>query len=110
MVDCNQDVEQNIPVKTSLFANWQAEKTSIRERNMVMYDNEVMADITLVVGGNKKTTREFPCHKYILCVCSSIFYAMFYGSMASKDNTILIPDVEPEIFAAFLKYVLKKHI
>ena len=108
MADREQDVQQKVPAKNSLFANWQSENTSIRERNMVMYDNSVMSDVTLVVGGDNKPTREFSCHKYILCVCSSIFYAMFYGAMASKENSISIPDVDPEIFSDFLRYVLNK--
>ena len=100
-----EQLKQKGPAKNSLMASWQAEKTSIRERNMVMCDNPVMSDVTLVVAGKTNTTKEFSCHKYILCVCSSVFYAMFYGATATNENTIQIPDVNPEIFAEFLKYV-----
>lgn len=34
--------------------NWQATKTTLRERNAAMFDNELMADIRFIVGNAGK--------------------------------------------------------
>ena len=84
--------------------NWQANKASVRERNAVMFNNELMADIHFVVGHGSGAVR-IPAHKYTLATGSSVFYAMFYGQLADSDKDIKIPDVEPSAFLNLLRLV-----
>ena len=85
---------------------WQTAKTGIRERNAAMCNNELMADIHFRVSYNGGESQVFPSHKYVLAVGSSVFFAMFYGSLAETSEEILVPDVEPEAFLKMLKYVI----
>uniref|UniRef100_A0A8D3BHE2 BTB domain-containing protein n=1 Tax=Scophthalmus maximus TaxID=52904 RepID=A0A8D3BHE2_SCOMX len=74
--------------------NWQGLYPTLRERNSVMFNNEMMADVHFVVGPTGGTQR-VPGHKYVLAVGSSVFHAMFYGELAEDQEEIRIPDVEP---------------
>ncbi|XP_078412581.1 BTB/POZ domain-containing protein 3 isoform X1 [Cetorhinus maximus] len=84
--------------------NWQGLYPTIRERNAVMFNNDLMADVHFVVGPQGGTQR-LPGHKYVLAVGSSVFHAMFYGELAEDKDEIRIPDVEPGAFLAMLKYI-----
>ncbi|KAF1394523.1 hypothetical protein PFLUV_G00001200 [Perca fluviatilis] len=84
--------------------NWQGLYPTLRERNSVMFNNEMMADVHFVVGPPGGTQR-VPGHKYVLAVGSSVFHAMFYGELAEDQEEIRIPDVEPPSFLAMLKYI-----
>lgn len=42
------------PGIATLDPNWQATKASVRERNAAMFNNQLMADITFVVGSPGK--------------------------------------------------------
>ncbi|XP_014013038.1 BTB/POZ domain-containing protein 3 [Salmo salar] len=84
--------------------NWQGLYSTIRERNSVMFNNELMADVHFVVGQTGGTQR-LPGHRYVLAVGSSVFHAMFYGELAENRDEIRIPDVEPAAFLAMLKYI-----
>ncbi|KAG9339047.1 hypothetical protein JZ751_024242 [Albula glossodonta] len=110
--------------------NWQGLYPTIRERNSVMFNNELMADVHFVVGPPGGTQR-LPGHRvsidsparpsshpgrrswkrptaggsYVLAVGSSVFHAMFYGELAEDKDEIRIPDVEPPSFLAMLKYI-----
>ncbi|KAL6466819.1 hypothetical protein MHYP_G00246230 [Metynnis hypsauchen] len=84
--------------------NWQGLYSTIRERNAVMFNSELMADVHFEVGQPEETQR-LPGHKYVLAVGSSVFHAMFYGELAEDKDEISIPDVEPAAFLAMLKYI-----
>ncbi|KAK2818223.1 hypothetical protein Q7C36_022156 [Tachysurus vachellii] len=97
--------QQNISNNNTVQGcNWQGLYPTIRERNAIMFNNELMADVHFVVGPTGGTQR-VPGHKYILAVGSSVFYAMFYGELAEDKDEIRIPDVEPHSFLAMLKYI-----
>ncbi|XP_008187685.1 BTB/POZ domain-containing protein 6 isoform X2 [Acyrthosiphon pisum] len=88
----------------TLDPNWQAIKSTVRERNAAMFNNDLMADIYFVVG-NPGHTQRIPSHKYILATGSSVFYAMFYGGLADTKEEIEVPDVEPTAFLTLLRYL-----
>ena len=72
-----------------------------------MFNNPFLADVNFVVGeGPDQQT--IPAHKYVLATGSSVFCAMLYGDLASKDvaDIITIPDVEPETFHNLLRSVV----
>lgn len=80
--------------------NWQSNKNNIRERNAAMINNELMSDITFLIGPCKKPIY---AHKYVLSIGSAVFYAMFHGNLAESKRVIEIPDVEPVAFLALLR-------
>lgn len=85
--------------------NWQQSCKSVRERNAVMFNSDLMADCFFVVGSLPKTQR-IPAHKYVLATGSTVFFTMFYGSLADQEDSqkdIEIPDVEPAAFLNMLK-------
>lgn len=93
------------PEQTS-HINWQASKTSVRERNAAMFNNELISDITFIVGqkgSSFSSQQRIPAHKYVLATGSSVFYAMFYGGLAEAKDEIEIPDVEPAAFLTLLR-------
>ncbi|CAG2115766.1 unnamed protein product, partial [Medioppia subpectinata] len=87
--------------------NWQAFKTTVRERNAALFNNDLMSDISFVVGqkGSNSGQQRIPAHKYVLATGSSVFYAMFFGGLAEERTEIEIPDVEPSAFLTLLKYM-----
>ncbi|XP_078050841.1 BTB/POZ domain containing protein 3 lute [Augochlora pura] len=92
------------PEDCTLDPNWQATKSSVRERNAAMFNNHLMADIIFIVGSPGQT-QTIPAHKYVLATGSSVFYAMFYGGLAENKRDIEVPDVEPAAFLALLRYM-----
>ena len=82
--------------------NWQAGMTNVREKNSVMYNNSLMADVYFTVG-NDNNKQRIPAHQYVLATGSSVFYAMFYGGLADKKEEISLPDVEPIAFQNLLR-------
>ncbi|CAC5421121.1 BTBD3_6 [Mytilus coruscus] len=90
--------------KASEEFNWQANQSSVRERNAVMFNNPLMADVFFKVG-TVPHQQKIPAHKYILATGSSVFYAMFFGGLADAKHVIEIPDVEPQAFLNLLRYL-----
>lgn len=86
---------------------WQATKATVRERNAAMFNNDLMADITFVVGAGTvpdEHVQTIPAHKYVLATGSSVFFAMFFGGLADDtQKEITVPDVEPMAFLTLLK-------
>ena len=82
--------------------NWQSCQSTVRDRNSVMFNSDLMSDVQFIVGSTNK--QKIPAHKYVLATGSSVFYAMFYGTMAEITDEIEVPDIEPSAFLALLKY------
>ena len=100
----------NLELNSSQFSttadpdhNWQANEATVRERNAIMFNSELMADVHFVVG-SEPHAQCIPAHKYVLATGSSVFYAMFYGGLADGKNDIRIPDIEPTAFLNLLRY------
>lgn len=96
-------VSTSISSSPSLWScdNWHRGVT-VRDRNAVMFNNELMSDVTFLVGP-KNAAQRIPAHKYVLATGSSVFFAMFYGDLAENTSEIVTPDVEPEAFLTLLK-------
>ena len=90
---------------------WKTESTfmaaSIKERNKSMVNNSLLSDVTFVVQdnwSNKEIT--VYAHKYVLSIASPVFFAMFYGAMASDGAQRLpLPDCDAESLKEFLSFV-----
>ena len=89
--------------------NWQATKTSIKDRLAFMFNNEVMADVHFVVGKGQNIQR-IPAHKFVLSIGSAVFDAMFNGGMATTNEEIELPDIEPSAFLALLKFLYSDEV
>uniref|UniRef100_A0A8C5HLY2 BTB/POZ domain-containing protein 6-B-like n=1 Tax=Gouania willdenowi TaxID=441366 RepID=A0A8C5HLY2_GOUWI len=89
--------------------SWQCSHPTLRERNALMFNNELMADVHFIVGP-LGASQKIPAHKYVLAVGSSVFCAMFYSDLAEEESAIHIPDVEPAAFLILLKYMYSDEI
>ncbi len=89
--------------------NWQACKTTVKERLSYMFNNDVMADVHFVVGKAPNVQR-IPAHKFVLSIGSAVFDAMFNGGMATKSDEVEIPDVEASAFLALLKFLYSDEV
>ena len=82
---------------------WQTSKSTVLERNMHMFNNPVMSDIKFVFPYHDK--QSIPAHKYVLATSSPVFFAMFYGELREKKETIEIDESDPDIFLQFLCFL-----
>jgi len=82
--------------------NWQATKTTVKERFAFMFNNEILCDVHFIVGRDIQQQR-IPAHKFVLSVGSAVFDAMFNGTLATRADEIELPDVEPAAFLALLR-------
>lgn len=93
--------------------NWQANKSTVRERNAAMFNNDLMADIRFIVGSDGKfrqtnvASRHLSpsgcvinvrvrlslrlyehCFNYVLCVCVFSPFAFLFHPCAEQVQTI----------------------
>jgi len=81
--------------------NWQASKSTIKERLGFMFNNELLADIHFIVGKDANIKR-IAAHKFVLSIGSAVFDAMFNGGLHMASAEIELPDVEPAAFLSLL--------
>lgn len=81
---------------------WQLKATTVRERNELMFNNELLSDIRFVVGPNKDRV---PAHKYVLAISSPVFLAMFYGRLPETGEEIVITDTDIDSFIELLRFL-----
>lgn len=64
------------------------------------------SDCSFLVG-SENNQQTLACHKIILAMASPVFETMFFGSFnsGSKDDPILISDVQADAFKALLEYM-----
>lgn len=64
------------PGTATLDPNWQATKPTVRERNAAMFNNQLMSDITFIVGGPGMFPYQYYC---IRLFCTQGFVYPFYN-------------------------------
>jgi len=118
-----KDESQFNAMVTAMDPQWQSTKLSVRDRNAVMFNNTLLADVWFSVGSEQlqaqlgqppgqlptdqhqntaqSMPKKIPAHKYVLATSSTVFYAMFYGGVAGdRDKDLIeVPDVEPQVRA-----------
>ncbi|XP_014674739.1 PREDICTED: BTB/POZ domain-containing protein 1-like [Priapulus caudatus] len=106
---CSNALAHNI----GQYYNWQATKTTCRERLAFLFNNEILSDVHFMVGVPLPQQQRIPAHKFVLSVGSAVFDAMFNGPM-SEDTTaaleIALPDVEPAAFLALLRFLYSDEV
>ena len=86
--------------------NWQAARTSVKERLAYMFNNETLSDVHFILGKGPEQHR-IPAHKFVLSIGSVVFDAMFNGGFGEQCNVneIEIPDIEPAAFLSLLRFL-----
>ncbi|KAK3740881.1 hypothetical protein QZH41_003476 [Actinostola sp. cb2023] len=84
--------------------DWQTTKRTIRERCQFMFNNELLSDITFIVG-KKEAKKSVSAHKFLLAISSPVLHAMFYGSMAEQGTEVEVSDCDYETFLEVLSYI-----
>ena len=86
--------------------NWQAEKSTLKDRISFLLNNETLSDVEFLVGkGPRSQRRRIYAHKFVLSVGSAVFDAMFNGGIANESEDVELPDVEPAAFLALLRFL-----
>lgn len=82
------------------------QQTLLQDGLFDLLENEKLVDCTL-----KIKDKEFPCHRLVLCACSSYFRAFFLSEVEeSKKREIVMDDVEPGVMGLILKYLYTSNI
>ncbi|VDI31961.1 speckle-type POZ protein [Mytilus galloprovincialis] len=92
-------------VQNKDLSEWMENKT-LPECMMYMLKNEILCDVTFLVGEDCKPIK---AHRYMLCSRSPVFHTMFQGSMP-ETNTINVPDIDRNTFDLVLKYIYSDEI
>ena len=87
---------------------WQSTgRSTIRERCKSIFNQELLSDVMFVVrdshGGSE--SKRIPAHKFVLAISSPVFYAMFYGELAEKKDSIEISDCEYESLLELFRFM-----
>merc|ERR1719341_2574626 len=105
----NSGYVRNVNQGPGTLYNWQATKTTVKERFAFMFNNEILADVHFKVGRGGAEQR-IPAHKFVLSVGSAVFDAMFNSTLATTEDEITLPDVEPAAFLALLKFLYSDEV
>eukprot|EP00112_Aurelia_sp_Birch-Aquarium-sp1_P006454 Seg1713.2 transcript_id=Seg1713.2/GoldUCD/mRNA.D3Y31 product="BTB/POZ domain-containing protein 2" protein_id=Seg1713.2/GoldUCD/D3Y31 len=91
--------------------NWQAARTTVKERLAYMFNNETLSDVHFILGKGSER-RRIPAHKFVLSIGSVVFDAMFNGGFGEQCNVgeVEIPDVEPPAFLSLLKFLYSDEV
>ncbi|XP_038584553.1 kelch-like protein 40b [Micropterus salmoides] len=82
------------------------QQTLLQDGLYDLLENEKLVDCVL-----KIKDKEFPCHRLVLCACSSYFRSIFLSDLEeSKKREIVLEDVEPGVMGLILKYLYTSKI
>ena len=93
---------------SSVERNWQTTRPSIRERNALMFNNDLFSDVKFVVRRSDRESvskQVIPAHKFVLSISSPVFEAMFYGELAETTDSIELPDCEYDSLLELFRYM-----
>ncbi|XP_049605817.1 kelch-like protein 40b [Syngnathus scovelli] len=82
------------------------QQTLLQDGLYDLLENDKLVDCIL-----KIKDKEFPCHRLVLCACSSFFRALFLSDVdESKKREVVLEDVEPGVMGLILKYLYTSRI
>ena len=87
---------------------WQSTaRSTIRERCKFIFNQDLLSDVKFDVrdsnGGSE--SKNIPAHKFVLAISSPVFYAMFYGKLADKKDSVEIFDCEFESLLELFRFI-----
>lgn len=90
----------------------QEETRHKKQTSKILFNSETLSDVKFVVrtsqhGGidSKRGKIVVPAHKFVLSICSPVFFKMFCGEMAETSDQIDLPDCEYEGVFELLRYI-----
>ena len=90
----------------------QEETRQKKETSKTLFNSDTLSDVKFVVrksqhGGDDSKRSKFaiPAHKFVLSICSPVFFRMFCGEMAETNDHIDLPDCEYEAMFELLRYI-----
>jgi len=78
-----------------------------------MFNNELLSDVMFVVHGSEggsENMKKIPAHKFLLAISSPVFYAMFYGELAEKKDSIDISDCDHKSLLELFRFVYSDEV
>ncbi|XP_054479154.1 kelch-like protein 40b [Anoplopoma fimbria] len=82
------------------------QQTLLQDGLYELLENDKLVDCVL-----KIKDKEFPCHRLVLCACSSYFRSIFLSDLEeSKKKEIVLEDVEPGVMGLIIKYLYTSKI
>ena len=87
--------------------NWQTKCSAVAERTTFIFNTELLSDVKFVVPvstGESERKKVIPAHKFVLAICSPVFFAMFYGQMAETTDSIELPDCDYQSLLEMFRY------
>jgi hypothetical protein len=94
------------------------QSAAIKDRNALLYNNHFLSDVEFVLdylqpesetldsdctSQAKTTTTVIVAHRHVLAAASSVFNAMFFGSLPEKQMQIRVTDISVEGFLHMLR-------
>ena len=93
--------------------NWQTTRSTIRERTIFVFNNDLFSDVKFVVrqsDGESESKHVIPAHKFVLSIGSPVFEAMFYRELAETRDSIELPDCEYESLLELFRYMYSDEV
>jgi len=78
-----------------------------------MFNNELLSDVKFVVRdaeGGSESMKKIPAHRFLLAISSPVFYAMFYGELAEKKDSIDISDCDHKSLSELFRFVYSDEV
>ncbi|XP_020282772.1 BTB/POZ domain-containing protein 2-like isoform X2 [Pseudomyrmex gracilis] len=91
------------------LCDWQTKVQNVIKRSEFLFGTGLWSDCQFIVG-QESQQQIFKGHKVFLAMTSPVFEAMFFGSMAEKNDPIPITDVQPRAFRALLEYIYTNEV
>ena len=87
-------------------------RRTIRERCEFMFNNELLSDIKFVARESSQggSVKKIPAHKFLLAISSPVFFAMFYGELAEKKDSIDVSDCEYESLLELFRFIYSDEV
>ena len=87
-------------------------RRTIRERCEFMFNNELLSDVKFVVRDSSQggSVKKIPAHKFLLAISSPVFFAMFYGELAERKDSIDISDCEYDSLLELFRFIYSDEV
>ena len=87
-----------------------------QERAKSLLSNDKLSDVKFVVplslheSTTEKSRMVIPAHRFLLAIASPVFYVMFCGILAERNNYIDLPDCDYQGMMEFLRYIYTEEV